>query len=82
MPKAVQLSAYGGLDQVKIVEVPKPQAQAGEVVVHVVAAGTNPGEISIREGYLKDIYPKAFPFGQGADFSGRVDSVGAAKKTT
>lgn len=77
MPKAVQLSAYGGLDQLKIVDVPKPEAQAGEVVVRVVAAGTNPGEIGIREGFLKDMYPKAFPFGQGTDFAGRVDSVGA-----
>ena len=77
MPKAVQLSAYGGLDQVKIVDVAKPAPQAGEVVVRVVAAGTNPGEMAIREGYLKDRYPMTFPFGQGADFAGRVDSVGA-----
>jgi NADPH:quinone reductase-like Zn-dependent oxidoreductase len=76
MPKAVQLSAYGGLEQVKIVDVSKPQPKAGEVVVRVIAAGTNPGEISIREGYLKDMYPMAFPFGQGSDFSGRVDTVG------
>jgi NADPH:quinone reductase-like Zn-dependent oxidoreductase len=76
MPKAVQLSAYGGLEQLKIVEVAKPVPKAGEVVVRVIAAGTNPGEMAIREGYLKDMYPKAFPFGQGADFAGRVDSVG------
>jgi NADPH:quinone reductase-like Zn-dependent oxidoreductase len=78
MPKAVQLSAYGGLDQVKIVDVAKPEPQAGELVVRVIAAGTNPGEIGIREGVLKDVYPKAFPFGQGSDFAGHVDSVGAA----
>jgi NADPH:quinone reductase len=77
MPKAVQLSAYGGLEQLKIVDVAKPEPKAGEVVVRVIAAGTNPGEISIREGYLKDRYPMAFPFGQGSDFAGRVDSVGA-----
>jgi NADPH:quinone reductase len=77
MPKAVQLSAYGGLEQLKIVEVAKPEPKAGEVVVRVIAAGTNPGEIGIREGFLKDVYPKEFPFGQGADFAGRVDSVGA-----
>jgi NADPH:quinone reductase-like Zn-dependent oxidoreductase len=77
MPKAVQLSAYGGIDQLKLVDVPKPQPKAGEVVVRVVAAGTNPGEISIREGLLKDIFPMDFPFGQGADFSGRIDSAGA-----
>ena len=76
MSKAVQLSGYGGLDQIAIVDVAKPEPKAGEVVVRVIAAGTNPGEISIREGFLKDVYPMAFPFGQGTDFAGRVDSVG------
>ncbi|MGC9992127.1 MAG: NADP-dependent oxidoreductase [Candidatus Cybelea sp.] len=77
MPKAVQLSAYGGVDQLRIVDVAKPEPDAGEVVVRVVAAGTNPGEISIREGLLRDVFPMDFPFGQGADFAGRIDSVGA-----
>jgi NADPH:quinone reductase-like Zn-dependent oxidoreductase len=77
MPKAVQLSAYGGIEQLAIVEVPKPAPAAGEVVVRVVAAGTNPGEISIREGHLKDRWPMALPFGQGTDFAGQVDAVGA-----
>ena len=77
MPRAVQLSAYGGVDQLEIVDLPKPEAQTGEVVVRVVAAGTNPGEISIREGFLQHIFPMDFPFGQGTDFAGRIDSVGA-----
>ena len=77
MSKAVQLSAYGGLDRLEIVDVEKPAAQAGEVVVRVIAAGTNPGEIAIREGALKNVFPMEFPFGQGTDFAGRVDSVGA-----
>ncbi|HEY5350268.1 MAG TPA: alcohol dehydrogenase catalytic domain-containing protein, partial [Candidatus Lustribacter sp.] len=77
MPKIVDLSAYGGVDQLKIVDAAKPAPQPNEVVVRVVASGTNPGEISIREGLLKDMFPKDFPFGQGADFAGHVDSVGA-----
>jgi NADPH2:quinone reductase len=77
MPKAVQLSAYGGIDQLHIVEVAKPEPKPDEVIIRVVAAGTNPGEISIREGLLRDMFPMEFPFGQGADFAGRVDSVGA-----
>jgi NADPH:quinone reductase-like Zn-dependent oxidoreductase len=80
MSKAVQLSAYGGIDQLRIVDVPKPEPQPDEVVVRVVAAGTNPGEIAIREGFLRDMYPMDFPFGQGTDFAGRVDAVGAAVK--
>jgi NADPH:quinone reductase-like Zn-dependent oxidoreductase len=77
MPKAVQLYAYGGIDQLRIVDVSKPQSGPGEVVVRVVAAGTNPGEIAIREGELREMFPMTFPFGQGTDFAGRVDSVGA-----
>jgi NADPH2:quinone reductase len=77
MPKAVQLSAYGGVDRLGIVDVAKPQPEAGEIVVRVVAAGTNPGEISIREGLFKDVFPMEFPFGQGTDFAGRIDSIGA-----
>ena len=78
MPKAVQISAYGGVDQLQIVEVPKPEPKPDEVVVRVVAAGTNPGEISIREGLLHHMFPKDFPFGQGSDFAGRIDAVGSA----
>jgi NADPH:quinone reductase len=77
MPRAVQLTAYGGIEQLRIVEVAKPEPAEGEIVVRVVAAGANPGEISIREGLLKDVFPMEFPFGQGTDFAGRIDSVGA-----
>ena len=75
MSKAVRLDAYGDVDVLKIVDIAKPVAKAGEVVVRAVAAGTNPGEISIREGLLKDMFPMDFPFGQGTDFAGIVDSV-------
>lgn len=77
MPKSIELKKYGGLDVLDIVERAKPTPDAGEIVVRVVAAGTNPGEISIREGYLKDMFPMEFPFGQGTDFAGRVESIGA-----
>ncbi len=46
-------------------------------MVRVVAAGTNPGEISIREGYLREMFPRDFPFGQGTDFAGRVEAIGS-----
>jgi NADPH2:quinone reductase len=77
MPQSVQLSAYGGTDQLTIIDVAQPEPEAGGVVVRVVAAGTNPGEISIREGLLRDMFPMDFPFGQGTDFAGRVDAVGS-----
>jgi NADPH2:quinone reductase len=76
MPKIVQLSSYGDVDQLRIIDVAKPEPAAGEIVVRTIATGTNPGEISIREGLLKDMFPMDFPFGQGTDFAGRVDGVG------
>ncbi len=76
MPKIVQLSAYGGVDQLQVIDVAKPEPAGDEAIVRVIAAGTNPGEISIREGLLKDMYPMDFPFGQGSDFAGRIESVG------
>jgi NADPH:quinone reductase-like Zn-dependent oxidoreductase len=75
--KAIQLQSYGGVDRLEIVDLPKPEPKSGEILVRVVAAGTNPGEISIREGYLKDRFPMDFPFGQGTDFAGTVESLGA-----
>jgi len=75
MAKAVQLRAYGGVDALEIIDVPKPRPMAGRVIVKVVAAGTNPGEIAIREGHLKDMFPMEFPFGQGTDFAGIVDAI-------
>jgi NADPH:quinone reductase-like Zn-dependent oxidoreductase len=77
MPKAVQLSSYGDVDVLTFVERATPTCEPGSVVVRVVTAGINPGEISIRKGLLKDMFPMAFPFGQGTDFAGRVESVGA-----
>ncbi len=46
------------------------------MLVEVKAAGINPGEISIREGYLHDRWPATFPSGEGTDFAGIVRTAG------
>ena len=51
-----------------VVEVPRPAAGPGQVVVAVVTAATNPGEIGIREGHFAAVWPAHFPEGQGNDF--------------
>src|SRR5437879_6326890 len=76
MPRAVKFSRYGGSDVLEVVDVDQPNPGPGEVVVRVVAAATNPGEIKIREGAFADVWPATFPEGQGNDFSGRVAEVG------
>jgi len=59
-----------------LADVPKPEPKVGEVLVQVKAAGINPGEASIRQGYLQNRFPSTFPSGQGTDFAGIVTETG------
>ncbi len=77
MPRAVRLDNYGHRDVLYIAEVDMPSPAAGEVVVEMRAAGINPGEASIRQGFLHDRFPTSFPSGQGTDLAGVVSAVGA-----
>jgi len=76
VPLAVRFDEYGDIDVLKVVEVPRPSAGPGQVLVKVVAAGINPGEASIRKGLLHDRWPATFPSGQGTDLAGVVEEVG------
>lgn len=76
MPRAIQFDHYGDVDVLHVAEVPEPIPGGGEVVVRVVVAGTNPGEIGIRTGAMDAIYPTTFPSGEGTDFAGVVTGVG------
>jgi NADPH:quinone reductase-like Zn-dependent oxidoreductase len=46
------------------------------VLVKVKAAGINPGEAMIRQGFLHDRWPATFPSGQGSDLAGVVVETG------
>ncbi|WP_135451565.1 NADP-dependent oxidoreductase [Mycobacterium sp. DL99] len=74
--RAVRFARYGGPDVLEVIEVPRPTAGLGQVVVAVVTAATNPGEIGIREGRFADIWPAHFPEGQGNDFAGFIAEIG------
>jgi NADPH:quinone reductase-like Zn-dependent oxidoreductase len=76
VPLAVRFDEYGGIDVLKVVEVARPVAGPGQVLVKVIAAGINPGEASIRKGLLQAVWPATFPSGQGSDLAGIVDEVG------
>lgn len=76
MPKAVRFDEYGEIDVLKVVEVPRPEPGAGEVLVAVRAAGINPGEAKIRTGALHDRWPATFPSGEGSDLAGVVAGLG------
>jgi NADPH:quinone reductase-like Zn-dependent oxidoreductase len=75
--KAVRFDEYGGVDVLKVVDVPTPEPGPGQVLVKVKAAGINPGEAKIREGLLHDRWPATFPSGQGSDLAGVVEATGS-----
>lgn len=74
--KAVRFSEYGGLDVLKIIDVPTPEVGLGQVLVQVKAAGINPGEAKIRSGLLHARFPATFPSGEGSDLAGTVAAMG------
>ena len=74
--RAVRFDEYGDESVLEVREVADPQPGEGEVVVRVVTAGTNPGEVGIRSGALAERWPTTFPEGEGSDLAGLVAAVG------
>lgn len=77
MPKAVRFQQYGGIEVLRVVEVDRPVPGPGQVLVRVVVAAINPGEVHIRTGALHDRWPATFPSGEGSDLAGIVEETGA-----
>ncbi|MCA1054383.1 zinc-binding dehydrogenase [Rossellomorea aquimaris] len=83
--KAVQVNGYGGLEQLKVVEIPIPEPGEYEVLVKVKACAINNTEIWMREGaYGSDKEsgwrPEGvqFPRIPGSDITGRVVKAGSS----
>ena len=74
--KAVRFGRYGGVEVLKIADVPAPEPGPGRVLVRVRAAGINPGEAKLRDGLLHERWPATFPSGQGSDLAGVVERLG------
>jgi alcohol dehydrogenase len=77
--KSAQMKGYGSS---KVIEInrntPAPNDPSdGKVLVKVKAAGVNPADWKIREGYMQQMIPLKFPSPLGMDFSGIVEKVGA-----
>ncbi len=78
---AKQMSAafygeFGGADRIKVGTLEVPEPKEGEVLVRIKAAGVNPVDASVREGYLKDFLPYQFPIVPGWDMAGVVEDRG------
>ena len=73
---AVRMHSYGGPEVLIYEEVPKPEPSAGEILIKVHAAGVNPVDWKVREGYFKQMVDYKLPLIPGWDFSGDVVSLG------
>jgi NADPH:quinone reductase-like Zn-dependent oxidoreductase len=78
--KAVRIHGFGGPEMLRWEDAPCPRPAAGEIVVRVHAAGVNPVDWKVREGYLKEFMPRTFPMIPGWDFSGVVAATGSGVK--
>jgi NADPH:quinone reductase len=72
--KAMRSHQFGKPDQLRLEQIADPQAQAGQVVIRVKAAGINPADIVLLSGVLRAI---PLPYIPGADVCGEVESCGA-----
>lgn len=74
--KAAQLNQYGGAEAITIADIPSPEVSRGKIIVEVKAAGVNPFDWKIQNGFLKEYIPLTFPIIIGGDFAGIVTEVG------
>jgi alcohol dehydrogenase len=76
--KSTQIKRYGGSEVVEINQSTPAlnDPSAGKVLVNVKAAGVNPADWKIREGYFQQMMQLQFPSTLGMDFSGVIEKVG------
>jgi len=67
--QAIMVSEFGGPEVLQPGEAPRPEPQAGEVLVRVVAAGVGPWDVSLRRGG----WTGSLPYIPGGDFAGYVE---------
>jgi NADPH:quinone reductase-like Zn-dependent oxidoreductase len=73
--KAIQIHEFGGIDTLRLDDIPRPLPGAGEVLVAVKAAGVGPWDPLVREG--QSGLGQALPLILGSDVSGTVVALGA-----
>ncbi len=75
--RAVRIHQYGGSENLVLEEISRPEPADDEVLVAVHAAGVNPIDWKLREGYARERLPLQMPAILGTDISGVVEAVGS-----
>jgi len=73
--KAARISAYKA--QPVLEDASRPVIGAGEVLIRVAAAGLNPLDVKIQQGFMHDFFPVEFPYTLGTDLAGTIEQIGA-----
>src|SRR5215831_14881883 len=71
--RAIRIHGFGGIDTMRLDEIPRPVPGAGEVLVAVKAAGVGPWDRLMREGRISQTLPVTL----GSEVSGTVVALGA-----
>src|SRR5690348_13995727 len=74
--KAVRYHSYGDSDVLVYEDADRPVAGAGQVVVKVAGAAFNPVDVAIRAGFMRQVFPLAFPHIPNFDVAGVVAETG------
>ncbi len=73
--KAVRIHEFGGADALRVDEVEKPQAGAGEVLLKTAIAGINYADTMLRSGTY--FFKPPLPFTPGFEVAGTIEALGA-----
>jgi len=72
--KAVRIHAFGGPEELRYEDAPRPIAKAGEVLIRIHASAVNPADWKFRSGFFGKDAP--LPLTVGFDFSGLIETLG------
>ncbi|QIY74665.1 NADP-dependent oxidoreductase [Streptomyces sp. RLB1-33] len=78
--KAIGLTAFGGPDVLRVLDLPVPEAGPGEIRIRVHAATVNPVDTLVRRGiaFVSDAEP---PYVPGMDAAGVIEQIGEGTDT-
>ena len=76
--RAVRIHRYGGPEELRLDEVPRPTPRPRDLIVRVHAASVNPVDAKLRGGGQRALMHYRLPWILGLDFSGEVVEVGEA----
>ncbi len=76
--RAIEQDEFGGPEVLHVSERDAPRLAPDGIIIYTRAAGVNPVDFKIREGYLQNAFRTLLPLVPGWDVSGIVAAVGPA----